>query len=117
MKSVKFYSVVESGRKYKQRAIVLAANKKEAIEKASADLGCYKKDCEASLYAEYTAQDIITACVGQSEMGNYISETDKHRIIWEYQKWTASNATAPATKGNADCIYAEIGDYGFILDL
>ena len=117
MKSAKFYRVVENGRKNIQSTIVLADSMEEAIEKVSSEQGYYKKDCTASLYAEYTAKDIISACIGQSEYENYISEIGKHRIIWEYQKWIASNASAPATKGDADCIYAEIGDYGFILDL
>ena len=117
MKSVKFYRVVESGKKYKQSAIVSAESEEDAIEKASAAHNYHKKDCASSLYAEYTAHDIIDSVSGQSDMGNYISDTEKHRITWEYQKWVASNATEPSTKGNADCIYAEIYDQGFILDL
>ena len=116
MKSVKFYRVTEDG-KYKQHAVVPAKNEEEAIEKACNEEGFYKKHCTAALYAEYTAQGIISECIGQSEMENYISDTEKHRITWKYQKRTASNATQPATEADADCIYAEIGDYGFVLDL
>ena len=116
MKSVRFYRVIENG-KYKQSAIVSAKSEEEAIDKAANEEGYYKKDCTASLYAEYTARDIISTCSGKSEMGNYISDTGKHRIAWDYQKRTASNATQPATEADADCIGAEIGDYIYILDL
>lgn len=116
MKSVKFYRVVENG-KYKQSTIVSAQSEEEAIDKAASEEGYYKKDCTASLYAEYTAQDIINAFIGKSEMENYVSDTGKHRIVWDYQKRTASNATQPATGADADCIGAEIGDYIYILDL
>ena len=117
MKSVKFYRVVENGKKYKQSTIVPAKNEEEAIDKAANEEGYYKKDCTTSLYAEYTAQDIINACTGKSEMENYVSDTGKHRIAWDYQKRTASNATRPATEADADCIGAYIGDYLYILDL
>lgn len=116
MKTIIFYRVVENG-KYKQSTIVSSKSEEEAIDKAANEEGYYKKDCTASLYAEYTARDIISACIGRSEMENYISDTGKHRIAWDYQKHTASNATSPATEADADCIGAEIGDYIYILDL